>query len=62
MINNLCGYLSPPTRMTPIAGLQYLLEQNTLVLFESTQTYIKQLEFDYIIGLSVHARILTTGP
>ena len=31
------GYLSPPTRVPPIAALQHLLEHHLLVLFESTQ-------------------------
>ena len=30
---SLNGYLSPPTRVSPIAELQYLLEYHTLVLF-----------------------------
>ena len=30
---SLIGYSSPPTRVSPIAGLQYLLEYQTLVLF-----------------------------
>ena len=45
------GYLSPPSRVPPIAGLQYLLEHHMLVLFESTHSYINQLEFDFIIVL-----------
>ena len=57
LMNNLSGYLSPPTRALPIAGLQYLLEYYKLVLFELTQSYLHQLEFDYIIGLSVYAWI-----
>ena len=48
--------------MLPVAGLQYLLEHHMLVLFESTQSYINGLAFDYIIGLSVYAEILTTEP
>ena len=57
---HLSGFLSLPTRMWPIAaaGLQYLLEQHMLV---STQSYIYQLEYDYIIGLSVYARIWTAN-
>ena len=43
-------------RASPIFGrLQYLLEHHTLALFESTQSYINQLEFGYIIGLSLNA-------
>ena len=30
---SLSGYLSPPTRVSPNAGLQYLIESHTLVLF-----------------------------
>ena len=30
---SLSAYLSPPTRVSAIAGLQYLLEYHTLVLF-----------------------------
>ena len=56
---HLSGYLSPLTRVSPIAGLWYLLEHHMLVLFESIQSYINQLEFDSIIGLSVFARIWT---
>ena len=55
LIHILSGYFSQPTRMSPIAGSQYLLEHHMhmLELFESTQYYINQLEFDYKIGLSV---------
>ena len=51
------GYLSPPTRVPPIAGLCYLQEHHMLALFESTQSYINYLEFDYITSLSVYAGI-----
>ena len=30
---SLSGYLSPPTSVSPVAGLQHLLEYHTLVLF-----------------------------
>ena len=52
---HLGGYFSPPTRVPPITGLQYLLEHHRLVFFEWTQPFINQMEFDYIylIGLSV---------
>ena len=40
---HISGYFLPPTRMPPIAGLQYLLEHHTLALFESTQSFINQL-------------------
>ena len=49
-------------RYPHVAGLQYLLEYHTFVLFESTQSYINQLEFDYTVGLSVYAGIWTTDP
>ena len=39
-----------------------VLEHHTLVLLESTQSYIDQLEFHYEIGLSVYARIWTDDP
>ena len=38
------GYFSPPTRVPSIARWQYLLEHHMLVLFESTQSNINQLE------------------
>ena len=44
-------FISTYKSAAPIAGLQYLLVHHALVLFESTQAYINQLEFDYIIGL-----------
>ena len=45
-----------------IAGLWYLLEHHTLVIFESTQSFINQLEFDQIIGLFVNTGIWTSDP
>ena len=39
------GYLSPPTRLFPIAGLQLLLDNHKLVLFEIAQYYHYKLEF-----------------
>ena len=53
---HLGGYLSLPKTVLPVAGLQYLLQHQTLVLFEATQSYINQLEFEHIIDLSVYAR------
>ena len=38
-----------------------VLEHHTLVSFDSSQSYINQLEFDYTIGLSVYAGICTAG-
>ena len=37
----------PPTRLLPIAGLQLLLDNHKLVLFEIAQYYHNDLEFDY---------------
>ena len=34
---SISGYLSPSTRMSPITGLQYLLEYPMFVLFMKTQ-------------------------
>ena len=42
--------MSPPTRLLPVAGLQLLLDDPKLVLFEITQYYHYQLELD-ITGL-----------
>ena len=42
-ISRLSLNISPPTRVPPIAGLQYLLKHYMLVLFESTKSYINQL-------------------
>ena len=44
------------------AGLQFLIKYHTFALFESTQPYINQLDFDYIIGLSVDTGIGTAEP
>ena len=61
-IMHLFGYFLPlhTYKDAPIEGLQYFLEHHRQVLFEST--YINQLEFDNIIGLSVCAGIRTTDP
>ena len=53
--------LSSPTRVLPMAGLLHLLEHHICVLFEPTQSYIIQLEFIYIISLSVYAGIWTNN-
>ena len=42
----LSGYLSPPTRLLPIARLQLLLDNHKLVLFEISQYHHYQVEFD----------------
>ena len=44
---HLGGYLSPP------AGLPNFLEHHRLVFFVSAQSYVDQLEFDWLTGLSV---------
>ena len=62
VIIHLGDYLSPPNRCSHEADLQYLPEYHMFVLFESTHSYINQLEFDNIIGLSAYAGILTADP
>ena len=53
------AYSSPPTRVPPIAGLRNLQEHHMVVLIETTQFYVKQLEleFDFVIGLTAYAGI-----
>ena len=46
---------------SPIAGLQYFLEHHTLVLFESTQSYINQLELKKNSLMSIHGGKVTSS-